>query len=150
MVVKTLGREAAEVERMLKASDRLRQWRVRVGRLRANFEPLIDALPNVGIILLILVGASLVSSGDASEGDLVLAATLFGLLTTPLRVLGFFLEELPRSVVSLERVDRVMAYPVGDRKGTVRLPHGPLGVVVDNLTVSYSGNPRRLGSIVHC
>lgn len=140
VVVKTLGREAAEVERMLKASDRLRQWRVRVGRLRANFEPLIDALPNVGIILLILVGASLVSSGDASEGDLVLAATLFGLLTTPLRVLGFFLEELPRSVVSLERVDRVMAYPVGDRKGTVRLPHGPLGVVVDNLTVSYSGN----------
>ena len=140
VVVKTLGREAAEVERMLKASDRLRQWRVRVGRLRANFEPLIDALPNVGIILLILVGASLVSSGDASEGDLVLAVTLFGLLTTPLRVLGFFLEELPRSVVSLERVDRVMAYPVGDPRGTVRLPEGPLGVVVDNLTVSYGGN----------
>ena len=140
VVVKTLGREAAEVERMLKASDRLRQWRVRVGRLRANFEPLIDALPNVGIILLILVGASLVSSGDASEGDLVLAVTLFGLLTTPLRVLGFFLEELPRSVVSLERVDRVMAYPVGDPRGTVRLPEGPLGVVVDDLTVSYGGN----------
>ena len=140
VVVKTLGREAAEVERMLKASDRLRQWRVQVGRLRANFEPLIDALPNVGIILLILVGASLVSSGDASEGDLVLAVTLFGLLTTPLRVLGFFLEELPRSVVSLERVDRVMAYPVGTRKGTVRLPDGPLAVVVDDLTVSYGGN----------
>lgn len=140
VIVKTLGREAAEVERMLKASDRLRQWRVRVGRLRANFEPVIDALPNIGIILLILVGASLVSSGDATEGDLVLAATLFGLLTTPLKVLGFFLEELPRSVVSLERVDRVMAYPVGDRSGTARLPAGPLGVVVDELTVTYGEN----------
>ena len=140
VIVKTLGREAAEVERMLKASDRLRQWRVRVGRLRANFEPLIDTLPNVGIILLILVGASLVSSGDASEGDLVLAATLFGLLTTPLRVLGFFLEELPRSVVSLERVDRVMAHALQDRSGTACLPEGPLGVAVDNLTVSYGGN----------
>ena len=140
VIVKTLGREAAEVERMLKASDRLRQWRVRVGRLRANFEPLIDMLPNVGIILLVLVGASLVSSGDASEGDLVLAATLFGLLTTPLRVLGFFLEELPRSVVSLERVDRVMAHALQDRSGTACLPEGPLGVAVDNLTVSYGGN----------
>ena len=140
VIVKTLGREAAEVERMLKASDRLRQWRVRVGRLRANFEPLIDTLPNVGIILLVLVGASLVSSGDASEGDLVLAATLFGLLTTPLRVLGFFLEELPRSVVSLERVDRVMAHALQDRSGTACLPEGPLGVAVDNLTVSYGGN----------
>ncbi len=140
VVVKTLGREAAEVERMLKASDRLRQWRVRVGRLRANFEPLIDALPNVGIIVLVLVGTSLVSSGDATEGDLVLAAMLFGLLTTPLRVLGFFLEEMPRSVVSLERVDRVMAYPLGDRGGTARLPGGSLGVVVDRLTVSYGTN----------
>lgn len=140
VVVKTLGREAAEVERMLKASDRLRQWRVRVGRLRANFEPLIDALPNVGIIVLILVGTSLVSSGDASEGDLVLAAILFGMLTTPLRVLGFFLEEMPRSVVSLERVDRVMAYPLRDRGGSARLPAGPLSVVADGLTVAYGGN----------
>ena len=137
MIVKTLGREAAEVERMLKASDRLREWRVRVGRLRANFEPVIDSLPNIGIILMILVGTWLVSRGDASEGDLVLAATLFGLLATPLRVLGFFLEELPRSVVSLERVDRVMAHPLQDRSGTATLPDGPLGVVVDGLTVTY-------------
>ena len=137
VIVKTLGREAAEVERMLKASDRLREWRVRVGRLRANFEPVIDSLPNVGIILMILVGTWLVSRGDASEGDLVLAATLFGLLTTPLRVFGFFLEELPRSVVSLERVDRVMAHPLQDRSGTATLPDGPLGVVVDELTVTY-------------
>ena len=137
VIVKTLGREAAEVERMLKASDRLREWRVRVGRLRANFEPVIDSLPNIGIILMILVGTWLVSRGEASEGDLVLAATLFGLLATPLRVLGFFLEELPRSVVSLERVDRVMAHPLQDRSGTATLPDGPLGVVVDGLTVTY-------------
>ena len=137
VIVKTLGREAAEVERMLKASDRLREWRVRVGRLRANFEPVIDSLPNIGIILLILVGTWLVSRGEASEGDLVLAATLFGLLATPLRVLGFFLEELPRSVVSVERVDRVMAHPLQDRSGTATLPDGPLGVVVDGLTVTY-------------
>ena len=137
VIVKTLGREAAEVERMLKASDRLREWRVRVGRLRANFEPVIDSLPNIGIILMILVGTWLVSRGEASEGDLVLAATLFGLLATPLRVLGFFLEELPRSVVSVERVDRVMAHPLQDRSGTATLPDGPLGVVVDGLTVTY-------------
>ena len=137
VVVKTLGREAAEVERMLKASDRLREWRIRVGRLRANFEPLIDALPSVGIITLILVGSWLVSRGQATPGDLVLAAILFGLLATPLRVLGFFLEELPRSVVALERVDRVMTYPREDRSGTKPLPPGPLSVVVENLTVGY-------------
>lgn len=137
MVVKTLGREAAEVDRMLKASDRLRQWRVRVGYLRANFEPLIDMLPSFGIVVLILVGTWLVSTGAATPGDLVLATLLFGLLATPLRVLGFFLEELPRSVVALERVDRVMAFPAQVRSGDAALPKGSLRVEVDRLSVSY-------------
>jgi ABC-type multidrug transport system fused ATPase/permease subunit len=137
LVVKTLGRQADEVERMRGASDRLRQTRIHVGRLRANFEPAIDALPNFGIVTLILTGTWLISRGDVTPGDIVLAATLFGLLTTPLRVFGFFLEEMPRSVVSLERVDGVMAYPTERRDGYDSLPDGPLDVVVDGLTVRY-------------
>lgn len=137
LVVKTLGRQAEEVERMREASDRLRQTRIHVGRLRANFEPVIDALPNLGIVALILTGTWLISRGDATPGDIVLAATLFGLLTTPLRVFGFFLEEIPRSVVALERVDRVMAYDPETRAGEGALPAGPLGIVIDDLTVRY-------------
>jgi len=140
LVVKTLGRQDDEGQRMYEASDRLRQARIHVGRLRANFEPIIEALPSAGIVLLILVGTWLISRGDATPGDIVLAATLFGLLTTPLRVFGFFLEEMPRSVVSLERVDRVMAYPVEARGGLGGLPEGPLDVVVDGLTVRYGGH----------
>jgi ABC-type multidrug transport system fused ATPase/permease subunit len=137
LVVKTLGRQEEEVRRLYEASDRLRQARIHVGRLRANFEPVIDALPNAGIVLLILTGTWLISTGDATPGDVVLAATLFGLLTTPLRVFGFFLEEMPRSVVSLERVDRVMAYPVEARGGRGGLAEKPLDVVVDGLTVRH-------------
>lgn len=141
LVVKTLGRQDDEVRRMREASDRLRQTRIHVGRLRANFEPVIDALPNLGIVTLILTGTWLISRGDATPGDIVLAATLFGLLTTPLRVFGFFLEEMPRSVVSLERVDTVMAYPTERREGYEALPDGPLDVVVDGLTVRYGDHP---------
>ncbi|MEZ5168705.1 MAG: ABC transporter ATP-binding protein [Acidimicrobiales bacterium] len=137
LVVKTLGREADEVARMRAASDRLRRDRIRVGRLRANFEPVIDALPNLGIVLLILVGTWLISRGDATPGDIVLSVTLFGLLTTPLRVFGFFLEEMPRSVVSLERVDRVLAVPAEDRDARGALPAGPLDVRVEGLTVRH-------------
>ena len=111
LVVKTLGRERAEIERLRAASELLRSERVRVGRMRGTFEPLIDALPTVGTIMLVLIGAWLVDRGSATPGDLVLAATLFSLLAMPLRVVGFFLEEMPRSVVSLERIDRVMAPP---------------------------------------
>ena len=137
LVVKTLGRQDEEVARMREASDRLRQARIRVGRLRANFEPVIEAIPSLGIVLLILVGTWLISRGEATAGDIVLAATLFGLLTTPLRIFGFFLEEMPRSVVSLERVDRVMSYPTEPREGRGSLADGPLDVVVEGLTVRH-------------
>ena len=100
VVVKTLGREPFEVKRMLAASERLRTERVRVGRMRGTFEPVIDALPTAGAIVLLLVGAWLVDRGSATPGDLVLATTLFSLLAMPLLIVGFFLEEMPRSVVS--------------------------------------------------
>ena len=137
LVVKTLGRERAEVERMREASAVLREERLVVGRVRAFFEPTIDALPNFGIVLLLLIGSWLVSEGNATPGDLVLAAVVFGLLSTPLRVFGFFLQEMPRSVVALERVDRVMAQPVEDRSGSVPMPGGPVDVRTRGLEVRY-------------
>ena len=137
LVVKTLGREAAEVERLRRASATLRTERLVVGRIRAVFEPSIDALPNIGVVLLLLIGSWLVSRGDATPGDLVLAAVVFGLLATPLRVFGFFLEEMPRSVVALDRVDKVMAQPVEQRAGTDTVPAGPVDVAVHGLVVGY-------------
>jgi len=137
LVVKTLGREAAEVERLRRASATLRTERLVVGRIRAVFEPSIDALPNIGVVLLLLIGSWLVSRGDATPGDLILAAVVFGLLATPLRVFGFFLEEMPRSVVALDRVDKVMAQPVEQRAGTATVPAGPVDVAVHGLVVGY-------------
>jgi ATP-binding cassette subfamily B protein len=137
LVVKTLGREAAEVERLRRASATLRKERLVVGRIRAAFEPSIDALPNIGVVMLLLIGSWLVSRGDATPGDLVLAAVVFGLLATPLRVFGFFLEEMPRSVVALDRVDKVMAQPVEQRAGTATVPAGPVDVAVHGLVVGY-------------
>ena len=62
----------------------------------------------------------LVINGDA-PGDL-LAAVVFGLLATPLRVFGFFLEEMPRSVVALDRVDEVWPSRSSNAAGTATVP----------------------------
>ena len=79
MVVKTLGRQDAEVERLGHAADQLRVARVRVGALRALFEPTLDALPNLAIIALLAVGGWRVSTGAVSPGDLVTAWVMVAL-----------------------------------------------------------------------
>jgi ATP-binding cassette, subfamily B, bacterial len=142
LVVKTLGREQAEVERMAAASDRLRQARISVGRLRAVFEPTIDAIPSVATIALLVLGSWRMSTGAITAGELVAAMALFGVLAFPMRVVGFFLEELPRGVVASERIDRVLAARadlVDGPSPTGELPHGPLPVLVEQLGFAYPG-----------
>jgi ATP-binding cassette, subfamily B, bacterial len=108
LVVKTLGREDAEEVRFRAISEDLRDKMVRVGRLRAFFDPVIEALPNLGILLVLLVGSYRVRDGALTPGDLVQFAYLFRLVALPMRVFGWFLGELPRAVVGWDRVSRVL------------------------------------------
>jgi ATP-binding cassette subfamily B protein len=145
MVVKTLGRQDAEVERLGRAADQLRVARVRVGALRALFEPTLDALPNLAIIALLAVGGWRVSTGAVSPGDLVQAMALFTLLAFPMRVVGFLLEEMPRSVVALDRIDGVLAASPEPAPAHPRaLPSGPLDVEAHGLEYGYVAGVRVL------
>ncbi len=142
LVVKALGREQAEVQRLRAAAAVLREQRIRVGRLRAAFEPAIDALPSIGIVALLAVGAWLVDRGSVTVGDLVGAMALFTVLALPMRVVGFFLEELPKSVVALDRIDDVLDRPPPDPLASqAQLPDGPLGVDYDEVRVDYGRGP---------
>jgi ATP-binding cassette subfamily B protein len=143
LVVKTLGREQDEVDRLAVAADSLRESRVTLGRIRGTFEPLIEALPNLGIIALLLLGSWLVSVGRLNTGQVVQAAALFGLLAFPMRVFGYFLQELPRSVVASARLDIVIA---AEREalatgGVPVLPDTPLAVRFHDVTCRHGDDP---------
>ena len=108
LVVKSLGRSNEEVERLRQSADNIRKHRISVGRLRAIFEPAIYALPNLGVIALLIVGTWLIDTESLTIGELVSAIALFGILAFPVRIAGIFFEELPRSVVALDRIDEVL------------------------------------------
>jgi ATP-binding cassette, subfamily B, bacterial len=134
MVVKTLGLAGREVGRLEEAADELRRQRVAVGRLRASFEPALDALPNLGTVGLLAVGSWRISEGALTTGDLVQAMALFGILAFPMRVVGFLLEELPRAVVAHDRLAGVLSAPDRPRPANpVALPAGPLVLEVSRL-----------------
>jgi len=138
LVVKTLGLEEREVERLRDRAQALRHERLIVGRLRAGFEPGLDALPSLGTIALLWLGAWRLSSGAVSTGELVQAMALFGILAFPFRIVGFLLEELPRAVVANDRVQGVLAAATRvEPVEIVALPDGPLEVVLDGVGFAY-------------
>lgn len=108
MVVKAMGREAGETSRFAATADRLRAANVDVGRTRGVFDPIMEAIPSLGTLAVLAVGAARVSSGAATAADVVQVAYLFSLLAFPVRALGWVLGELPRSVVGWNRVDAVL------------------------------------------
>ena len=136
LVVKTLGREDAEVGRFGERSDALRERMVEVGRLRAIFDPLIDALPSIGILGILTVGSWRVQQGVLTPGNLVTFAYLFRLVALPMRVFGWLLGELPRAVVGWERIESVLS----DEETVVygaREPEGTGGAAAEAHALAY-------------
>ncbi|MED7925403.1 ABC transporter ATP-binding protein [Nonomuraea sp. LP-02] len=108
LVVKTLGREDLETERFQRRAHELRDANIAVGRVRGLFDPMLEALPTLGVLAVLAVGALRLSGGAIGSGDLVQVAYLFTLLAFPIRALGWVLAELPRSVVGWQRVQAVL------------------------------------------
>ncbi|MFF1529366.1 ABC transporter ATP-binding protein [Cellulomonas sp. NPDC058312] len=108
LLVKSLGTEAREERRFAERTAQLRDANVRVGVVRAYFDPVIDMLPSIGTLLVLLVGVLRVRAGAVGTGDIVAAAYLLTLMAVPVRAFGWVLGELPRGLVGHERVARVV------------------------------------------
>ena len=117
LVVKTLGREDVETRRFTERAEELRDGLVAVGRVRGLFDPLMEALPNLGTLAVLLIGAGRVADGATDPGALVSIAYLFTLLALPIRAIGWVLADLPRALAGFDRVT-----PVLDATGET--PHG--------------------------
>src|SRR6266542_3312261 len=109
LVVKTMGREAEEAHRFGTKARELRDAMVRVGRVRGLFDPMLDALPSLGTLAVLVVGAWRLRQGAVTVAEVVSVAFLFTVLAFPVRAIGWVLAELPRSVVGWERVYRVVS-----------------------------------------
>jgi ATP-binding cassette subfamily B protein len=118
LVVKTLGREDVETERFAARAEQLRDSLVAVGRVRGLFDPMMEALPSLGTLAVLLIGAVRVADGVTDAGELVAIAYLFTLLALPIRAIGWVLADLPRALAGFDRVT-----PVLDATGET--PYGP-------------------------
>lgn len=109
LVVKTMGRGAAETERFRAKTIELRGALIAAGRVRSLFDPLIDILPSLGTLSVLIVGAWRMSQGAIGVTEIVSAGMLFTVLALPVRAIGWVFRNLPRSVSGFTRVREVLA-----------------------------------------
>jgi ABC-type multidrug transport system fused ATPase/permease subunit len=132
-LVKSYGAEERETERLAGLADRVRGSRVQAIRLRSWFEALLDVIPSLTNITLVVIGALRVQSGDVTVGEFSSVIFLFTLLVFPLRLIGYALSELPRSMAAWQRIRTVLDEPIEPD------PAERIGIAADGLGVEFAG-----------
>ncbi len=147
-VIKTLGREDAELQRFGAVVDEHRARRVRLQSIHLAIDNTFSFIPQVAMVLIVVVGTQRVNAGALEPGGLVEAVALFGVLAFPMQVIGFFLTDLPVSVVGRRRVDSVRAEPddpLRATSGRELLPSGPLAARLSGVRVGPEDRSRISG-----
>jgi len=123
-VVKAFGREAEEGAKLEREAGALLTENLAAARLRAFYTPLLAALPQVSMAVILWYGGRLVIDGRITLGTLVAFNSYVVMLVWPLQSLGMLFGFAQRAAASAERVFEVLDRPPGiaDRPGAIPLP----------------------------
>jgi ATP-binding cassette subfamily B protein len=153
-VVKAFGREDHEAGKLRKEAAGLLDENLAAARLRAFYTPLLAALPQASMAVILWYGGRLVVDGAITLGTLVAFNSYVVMLVWPLQSLGSLFGFAQRAAASAERVFEILDRPAGiaDRPGAVPLAAPALGagrgtrIRFDDVSFRYgdSGRPSLL------
>jgi ATP-binding cassette, subfamily B, bacterial len=107
-VVKGLGAGGPLSARFRARSDTIVGRALDVARLDAVFNPVLEALPLLGIAAVLWLGGRSVISGDLSLGSFVAFNAYVAMLVWPLRVLGQRVSTLQKALAASARITEVL------------------------------------------
>ena len=103
-VVKGFGAEPAQAARLRTEADDVFDAAMDASKVRANYLPAIELMPNLGLIAVLAYGGHQVLNGDLTLGTLVSFNLYVVLLIQPLRMLGMIIAQAQRAAAAGERV----------------------------------------------
>ncbi len=110
-VIKGFGAEAVQSARLRTEADDIRRVSIQAARIRAKFLPMVELLPQIGLLGVLWFGGNRVIDGDLTLGQLVAFNVYVALLVWPLRMLGMTLAWAQRARVALDRINEILTVP---------------------------------------
>lgn len=141
-VVKAFSQESEQLQTLARASHRLRWVGAEVARTRARYAPAMEALPRLGLALVLWYGGIQTINGEIEIGDLVVFSTYVVLLATPFRMVGFMLLQWQRAAAAALRVYEILDEQpaVVEVADPLRLPAPEGRVEFEGVSFAYPGS----------
>ena len=140
-VVKAFAQEPAEIEKFEKENNAWFALSQRSATIQALNGPLLDMIANIGTVIIIWYGGTLVINGDLTVGELVAFTTYMGQLFNPIRLIGNFVPGIAMASSAAGRIFEILdAVPdVHDDPHAKPLPPVQGRVRFEDVTFAYAG-----------
>ena len=138
-VVKGFGAERLQDQKLRRAAAGVRKRALEIARLRSAFNPLMELLPTLGLVIVLFVGGREVVAGRLTTGELIAFNFYILQLIFPLRLTAFLVAQASRASASAARVYEVLATApeIVDRADASPLPDGPGEVRFEDVRFGY-------------
>ena len=138
-VVKSFAAEENQIGLLQKAARHIEWVNVQAIKERAKYNPIIEALPRVGMAIVLLYGGLLAINDEVSIGTLFAFNAYVIMLQAPFRMFGFLLLQAQRASASASRIFEVLDEEpaIQDSPGAVRLPRINGEIVFKDVCFSY-------------
>ena len=107
-VVRTFAQEQAQIALLARSARRLRWAGTATADARAHHAPVMEALPRLGLALVLLTGGLLAIDGQVAVGDIVAFNAYVLLMAAPFRMIGFVLIQWQRASAAAQRVFEIL------------------------------------------
>ncbi len=120
-MVKAFAKEDYELERFTVENDGYMKAELGAAGIWRKYVPVFELLSNLLTIVLMLLGGIMVIRGQMSLGDLVEVNGYLWMLTTPLRMAGWWINDVQRFTTSVEKI-----YNTYQAEPQVKQPQDPV------------------------
>ena len=103
-VVKAFAKEDYEKEKFQQENDKFRDAQIMGSRVWMKYVPIFEILSYTLTIILMLYGGYMVIQGEITLGDLVRVNGYLWMLNTPLRMAGWWVNDIQNFITSVEKI----------------------------------------------
>lgn len=103
-VVKAFAKEDYEIEKFEKENDKFRDAQINASKIWMQYIPIFEIISYSLTLILMLYGGYLAIQGEITLGDLVRVNGYLWMLNTPLRMAGWWVNDIQNFVTSVEKI----------------------------------------------
>ena len=103
-VVKAFAKEDFEISKFNRENDSYREAELNASKIWMKYVPIFEFLSNILTVVLMLYGGYMVITDEITMGEMVTVNGYLWMLTVPLRMAGWWINDIHRFITSAEKI----------------------------------------------